>query len=41
VQQVGGSVDYALLLVQVGRGVHAAEDFDDAQAVERAVSVPD
>ena len=41
VQQVGGSVDHALLLVQVGRGVHAAEDFDDAQAVERAVSVPD
>ena len=41
VLQVGGSVDHALLLVQFGRGVHAAEDFDDAQAVERAVSVPD
>jgi hypothetical protein len=41
VLQVGGSVDHALLFVEFERGVHAAEDFDDAQAVERAVRVPD
>ncbi len=41
VQEVGGSIDDEVLFLEFERGVHAAEDFDDAQAVERAVRVPD
>lgn len=40
-EQVGGAVNDEVLLDEVGVGVDAAEDLDDAEAVEGAVGVPD
>lgn len=41
VEEVGGAVDDEVLFDELGGGVDAAEDFEDAEAVEGAVGVPD
>ncbi len=40
-QQVGATVDDEVLIGVVEGGVHAAEDFDDLEAVEGAMGIPD
>ena len=41
VEEVGAAVDDEVLVAVVERGVHTAEYFEDFQAIERAVGVPD
>ena len=41
VQEVGGSVDYQVLLYEIQSRVDAAKNLDDAEAVEGAMGVPD
>ena len=41
VEQIAGAVDDEVLIGEVRRGVHAAEEFDDLQTVDGAVRVVD
>lgn len=41
VEEIGSAVDDEVLLDEVRGGIYAAENFDDAEAVEGAVGVPD